>query len=158
MGLLLGDLETREQKRAATDILLSQACEQLIKLPIPGGTIPFSLAKRLPFLALYDAFFRNVVLATGRQTGKSTFLGNRISIRSVFIPYLISLYVSPTHMQTARFSRDRLQQIVHVSRDLAILKGTNANDAILSKKFQNGAEIILRYAFLSADRIRYLRS
>jgi hypothetical protein len=34
------------------------------------------------------------------------------------------------------------------------MKGTNSRDAILSKKWNNGSECILRYAFRSADRIR----
>ncbi len=155
MGLLVRNLESKEEAKAPIYLTISEGSEELIMLPAPPrGLERFSLASRRPFREMYDAPFPNVVWVTGRQVGKSTGIGNRMLIRSVFIPMLHSLYVSPTHMQTAKFSNDRLRAPVHFSPDLQVLKGSDAQDAILAKKFRNGSEITLRYAFRSADRIR----
>lgn len=133
---------------------LEELCNLLIKLPRPGSVESFTLANREAFRFLYNTHFKNIVISAGRQVGKSTFLGNRMLIRSAVIPNLFSLYVSPTYMQTSRFSYDKLATPLHFSEELRLLKGGTVHDSILSKKFINGSEIILRAAFRTAARLR----
>lgn len=155
MALLKKRLEEEAEDLGAFEVPLSLACEEVIMMPSPGEAPErFSLLGRKPFRAVYDCSHRRIALATGRQIGKSTFLGNRILALSSLVPFLHSLYVSPTHMQTGKFSNDRLRSPMHFSPDLQILKGSDAADSILCKKFRNGSEVTLRYAFRSADRIR----
>lgn len=155
--MILKDLETKVEAEQPIHLTISAGSEALIKLPAPPkGLEQFSLKSRRPFQEMYDAPFPNMVWVTGRQVGKSTGIGNRMLVKSAFIPMLHSLYVSPTHMQTAKFSNDRLKSPVHFSPELQALKGSDANDAILAKRFRNGSEITLRYAYRSADRIRGL--
>lgn len=155
MGLLRSPLKAIEEEQARGELTLSQACERLVRMPEPGLIEPFSLATRRAWVPVYDSPFKYEVFATGRQIGKSTLLGNRMVVRSAMIPFLASLYVSPTMMQTTKFSDDRIRAVLHFSPELSTLKGNlGLPDSQLMKRFQNGSQITLRYAFLNADRIR----
>jgi phage terminase large subunit GpA-like protein len=71
-------------------------------------------------------------------------------------PNYTSLFVSPSAMQTKVFSVTRIDDIIDVSPALRALKDTRLTYNLLEKSFINGSKIYLRYAFLSADRIRGL--
>jgi hypothetical protein len=142
------------QKNEFYEFTLDELASALIRLPKPGRIENFSFKDRPSLGKIFPVTNANIILAAGRQTGKSTFLAARTILMSIIIPNFISLYVSPTHMQTARFSNDKLRSLFDVSPDLLLLKGGTANDSILNKKFVNGSEIILRYCFRTADRIR----
>jgi len=92
-------------------------------------------------------------VANGLVTHNSTYLGNRALALCALIPGYKVLYVSPSAQQTKTFSTDRLKLPVETSAVLkALSKGATQN--VLEKEFNNGAKVVLRSAFLSADRVR----
>jgi hypothetical protein len=92
----------------------------------------------------------------GRQVEKSTSIGNIILAYSAVIPFFKSLYVSPSHQQTKVFSRDRIKEPIDLSPTISSFTNTKLLSNILEKKFTNGSQITMRFAFLNADRCRGL--
>lgn len=95
----------------------------------------------------------NSFVADNVVTHNSTFLGNRALSMCALIPGYKVLYVSPSGAQTATFSRDRLQVPIETSpllRDAANKRMQN----VLLKVFNNQSQVVLRSAYLTADRVR----
>lgn len=90
----------------------------------------------------------------GFITHNSTTLGNKLLTYAALVPYFKSLYVSPSHTQTKVFSRDRIKEPIQLSPQLGSLSNPRLLSNILEKKFINGSQITLRFAFLNADRVR----
>lgn len=95
-------------------------------------------------------------VAAGLITHNSTTIGNKLMSISALRSIYTSLFVSPSAMQTKVFSTARIDDIIEVS---PLVKGLTHNSLrmnILEKEFINKSKIYLRYAFLTADRIRGL--
>ena len=90
-----------------------------------------------------------------RQTAKSTTLANLMVTNSALIPYFKTLYIAPTVDQTKVFSHDRINPVIEGS---PLIKDHYINTSLVQnvfmKQFLNGSRMYLRYALLSADRIR----
>jgi hypothetical protein len=111
--------------------------------------------KGRPYLRpIYDGVHKRLLLKCGRQVEKSSTLGNRIIGLSCLQPFHRCLYVSPTSLQTSRFSADRLTRTLRTSPPLQRYQRKIIVDNIMFKEFHNHATVTLSYAFLSADRIR----
>jgi hypothetical protein len=112
--------------------------------------------ERKYLLRPYNTPARKILFMTSRQTEKSTTLGNKLFAMCGMRPMYETLFVSPSAMQTTVFSRTRIDDIVDISPLLQamVTKGHTWN--ILEKVWANKSKIYLRYAFLSADRIRGL--
>lgn len=121
-----------------------------------GGTTPMEFSQRKYLLRPYDTSSRRVLYLTSRQTEKSTTIANRLLELSGVRPNYTSLFVSPSAMQTKVFSVTRIDDIIEVSPALRALRDSRQTYNLLEKSFVNGSKIYLRYAFLSADRIRGL--
>ena len=120
------------------------------------GLEKFSFDKRPYLPAVYDTKARKTLLMCGRQTEKTTSLGNQILTYSCMRDHFKSLYVSPTETQTTTFSRDRIAAPIKLSKRLKLFKGSNPAfaDNVMFKEFITHANITLRYAYLHADRVR----
>ena len=95
----------------------------------------------------------------GIITHNSTFLGNKIVVRSAVRPYFRTLYISPSHIQTRTFSNDRLKVAIESSPVISkYLQNAKVSQQVFEKGFTNGSFIFLRSAFLSADRARGISS
>lgn len=92
-------------------------------------------------------------IAGGILTHNSTFLGNQALSLCALIPGYRVLYVSPSSTQTKTFSGDRLRAPIDTSPILSPLAEKTTQN-VLEKRFLNQSQIILRSAFLSADRVR----
>lgn len=92
-------------------------------------------------------------VADGLLTHNSTFLGNMALSLCALHPGYRVLYVSPSGAQTQTFSNDRLRFPVETSPLLAPLARKQTQNVLL-KVFSNQSQIVLRSAFLSADRAR----
>jgi len=135
-----------------------------IKIPTPikkesGDVVTvlknFSFKGRRYLLLPYNIQAPRVLLMCGRQVEKSTLLGNKILSYTTLKKFFRSLFVTPTQKQTEVFSQDRITSPINYSEGLQIFaKGPGTKDNVLYKKFITGSDITLRYAFLSADRIR----
>lgn len=95
-------------------------------------------------------------VADGIVTHNSTTIGNKLMAMSGMRPNYVSLFVTPSAMQTTVFSRTRLDDIVEISPLLQAMQHKSKTWNILEKEWANGSKIYLRYAFLNADRIRGL--
>lgn len=116
---------------------------------------PFSLDDYPHMRQIYNSPKKNVVLMFSRQTAKSTSLANILVTNSAMIPYFKTLYIAPTVDQTKVFSHDRVNPIIEGS---PLIKDYYVNTTLVQnvfmKQFLNGSRMYLRYALLSADRIR----
>lgn len=87
-------------------------------------------------------------------THNSTMLGNLCLTYSALNPAFKTLYVSATAQQAQVFSTDRIKDPIETSEVLSALTNRNLSQNVFFKQFTNRSQIRLRYAFLSADRVR----
>ena len=132
----------------------SQFVEFAIRIPTKGKMARFSFSGRRYLRDIYDTPAKRRLLIAGRQTEKSTMLGNCILTYSAINPYFRSLYVSPSNTQTKTFSRDRIAEPIETSDFLQQFTNTRLLKNVFEKKFVNRSQITLRFAFLNADRVR----
>jgi hypothetical protein len=114
----------------------------------------FSFAERRYLKPVYDTTSPRVLLKCGRQVEKSTYLGNRLLALTCIQPSFTSLYVSPTNEQTKTFSNDRIREPLDTSVRLQAWTNSSLSQNVFRKKFINRSQIVMRYAFLNADRVR----
>ena len=104
---------------------------------------------------IYNINADDVVLHFSRQTAKSTTLANIMIANSALIPHFKTLYVAPTVDQTKVFSHDRVNPVMEGS---PFIKEHYLNASVVQNVFMkqmlNGSRMYLRYALLSADRLR----
>lgn len=116
---------------------------------------PLSLEDYPHMRQIYNTRAREVVLQFSRQTAKSTTLANIMISNSAMINYFKTLYIAPTVDQTKVFSHDRVNPVMESS---PIVKDYYTNSSLVQNVFMkqllNGSRMYLRYALLSADRIR----
>lgn len=125
---------------------------------------PFSLDDYPHMRTLYNCDSMEQVYMTSRQVAKSTTLANEMVLNSIIMPQVDpfnygggfkTLYVSPSVMQTKIFSQDRLGPVIESSPFIKTnyMNSTMTNN-VFYKQFVNGSRMYLRYALLTADRIR----
>lgn len=125
---------------------------------------PFSLKDYPHMRTLYNCDAKEQVWHFSRQTSKSTTIANEMSINSIIMPRVDpdnfgggfkSLYVSPSVMQTKIFSQDRLAPLMEGT---PFIKQHYMSSTLIQnvfyKQLLNGSRMYLRYALLTADRIR----
>jgi len=69
-------------------------------------SMPYETMRHL--LPIYNTMAPEMLLMFGRQTHKSTTVGNKLVFPSLMIPSYRSLYVAPTSTQASVFSTDKL--------------------------------------------------
>lgn len=150
------DSEILRRKMSLINVTPSQFTEFAVQVPNKKSqkTIPFSFSDRRYLRLPYDTPAKRVLLKCGRQVEKSTLLGNRCLAYCCIINNFSVLYVSPTNLQTKRFSADRLKEPIVLSPLLGAWTTSKLNDSVFEKQFVNHSKITLRYAFLNADRVR----
>lgn len=111
--------------------------------------------KDRPYLRrIYDSPSPNKLVMTSRQTEKSTTVANVLLAIMGMRSMWTSLFVTPSAMQTMVFSKDRIDDIIDISPALKSLTHRSMTMNLLEKTFLTRSKLYLRYAFLSADRIR----
>lgn len=130
----------------------SQVAEALLQLR--GGEFrldPYYSCLR----AIYDGSYRNMLLLTSRQVGKSTTLATFAISESISIPHFSTLFLSPTAEQSHKFSSQRVGKIIEYSPFLqSYFVGPKGSERVLLRSFSNGSEINFSYAMDSGDRCR----
>jgi hypothetical protein len=117
----------------------------------------------LPVMRRSDGSYRRKILLNfGRQSEKSSTLGNKLISYSNLIPYLRSLYISASIDQMREFSDERLKAIIEGSPYLVSMTktetGKQATQNVLTKRWSNGSKITLRGVYKNADRVRGISS
>ena len=130
--------------------------EFAIRIPNQATKVlePFSFKERRYLHTVYDSVSPRILLKCGRQVEKSTYLGNRLLALTCIQPNFTALYVSPTNQQTKTFSNDRIKEPLDTSERLRAWTTDKLAQNVFQKKFINRSQIVLRYAFLNADRVR----
>jgi hypothetical protein len=106
-------------------------------------------------LPIYNTMTPEMLLMFGRQTHKSTTVGNKLVFPSLMIPSYRSLYVAPTGTQASVFSTDKLDGTIFGSPVIEqFYTGPHYANQIHYKEFKNNSKIYLRSAFRNADSIR----
>ncbi len=150
----------RDPRLHATELEMypSEWAEHFIRIKDgdTGKINPLDFSERRYLLRAYNTPSRRVLLFTSRQTEKSTTLANMIlgamGLRAGYTP----LFVSPSAMQTKVFSTARIDDTIDISPLVRAMTHAQLRMNILEKEFINRSRLYLRYAFLSADRIRGL--
>jgi len=136
------------------DVSPSQFAETAIRVPEAGRVTDFLFEGREYLRKIYDTSANKVLLKCGRQVEKSTTLGNRLLCYSALTNNFRSIFVAPSAEQAKVFSTDRIKDVVEASPLLKAYTTTKINQAVFFKKFINFSQIRLRYAYLTADRVR----
>lgn len=179
----LEELEMSEEAnlRASTDIMLNPKDLKIqakkVKIILDSGTVqerisakrsdyaqallylekgtPFRLNNREYLKKIYDMPQENILLCTARQVEKSTSAAAWSVIDCCIKPNFSILYVSPAADQTRNFSTQKVKPMMEES---PLVKkyfiNNNVEQQVFNKGFLNGSRIMLRYSFLTADRIR----
>ena len=160
-GVRVSDIEYKDlvaRQSSKIQLLTSEWVTSFIRIKDgdTGTAVPLVFDERKYLQRIYDTPARKVLLFTSRQTEKSTTIGNRIFSRAGMRPGHTSLFVSPSAMQTAVFSKTRLNEIIDISPLIKAQTSANIVNNLFEKHFANGSKVYLRYAFLTADRIRGL--
>lgn len=155
------DLKSRQQKHQSKlrlKMLTSEWITSFVRVKDgnTGNTIPVEFSERKYLRRIYDTPARKVLLMTSRQTEKSTTVGNRIFARCLMRPGHTALFVSPSAMQTTVFSKARMNEVIDMSPLIKAQTSANIVNNVFEKHFANQSKVYLRYAFLTADRIRGL--
>lgn len=147
-----------EGNQTKLKILPSQFAQLAIKIPIAGDIVPLQFTGEWRFFKrIYDTPSKSLLLKCARQVGKSTSAANIAIARTSIVPFFRTLIVHPSAMQSKAFSEDRLAIPVSVSPVLRKLYPKSKQN-VLHKRSILKSNILLRYAFLSADRIRGISS
>jgi len=132
----------------------SEFTETAIKIATSGKASNFSFTER-PYLArIYNTNSPRTLLKFARQTEKSTTLGNKMICYACLINHFRALYVAPSAEQAKTFSNDRIADVINLSPLVKAYTNTYLTNAVFQKKFINYSNIRLRYAYLTADRVR----
>lgn len=132
----------------------SEFVEFAVYMPGGGDLHQFSFKDRRYLKTIYNSPAERKLLMAGRQVEKSTLLGNENLAYMAITSYFRCLYVSPSNTQTKVFSRDRIQEPIDTSPVLSQFTNGRLLKNVFEKKFVNGSQITLRFAFLNADRVR----
>lgn len=132
----------------------SEFAETAIKIADKGDTHNFSFAERPYLVRIYDTGAKQTLLKCGRQVEKSTTLGNKMIGYSCLNNHFRSLFVAPSAEQAKVFSNDRVSDVINMSPLVRAYTNTALTNAVFHKKFINYSQLRLRYAYLTADRVR----
>lgn len=146
-------LGASSEELPSLDLFPSEFTAHMMMMPEKGDLAPFSFVGREYLLPIYDTAHPRVLMMFGRQSEKSTTLGNKILSLACLRHHFRSLFVSPSQQQTEVFSRDKLSAPISLSDRLSVYLD-RVYDNVLYKKFITKSDITLRYAFLHADRAR----
>lgn len=154
------DLEELEERELSEDELTELRPTDFVEFAvlIPDQAtkqlLPFNFDQRPYLKPVYNTTSPRVLLKCGRQVEKSTYLGNRLLSMTCIQPNFTSLYVSPTNQQTKTFSNDRIREPLEISPYLKVWTDPHLDQSVFQKKFVNRSQIVMRYAYLNADRVR----
>jgi len=132
----------------------SQFAELAIRIPEAGKISAFRFEGREYLRRIYDSDADKILLTCGRQVEKSTTLGNRLLCYSSLVNNFRALFVAPSAEQAKVFSVDRIRDVIECSPLLQAYVPAKIGQAVFFKKFVNFSQIRLRYAYLTADRVR----
>ena len=116
---------------------------------------PFSLDDYPHMRRVWDTSPKKKVMQFSRQTAKSTTMAGMVTANSGMIPFFKTLYVAPTITQAKIFSHDRVKPFLEGSPFMKDhYMNTSLVDNVHHKELANGSLMHIRYALLSADKLR----
>lgn len=148
------DVKLIEMPDSRVEVSPSEFTEFAIKIPIAGSIEPFSFGARPYLPQIYDTGHHRILMKCARQTEKSTGLGNiSVAYAGLNMAFKV-LYVTATAQQATVFSVDRIREVIEISPVINSLTTTKLAQNVFFKQFRNRSQIRIRFAFLTADRVR----
>lgn len=106
---------------------------------------PWNLARMQFFKPIYNHPSTKVLLKTSRQSTKTTFIRNKLTIRSIYKTGNASLFVAPTNNQVRDFSKKKLDTVFSFNKKIKKMFVTSQEDwNVHFKQFNTGSSITLR--------------
>ncbi|MGC8992901.1 MAG: phage terminase large subunit family protein [Thermoplasmata archaeon] len=116
---------------------------------------PFSFKKREWLKPVYDIYTKQLLIKSGRQVGKSTFLSTTMIVNCLTHPFFTNLYITYSIPQISDFAIDKLNPLLEFSPYIKeYYTDYNSIKRVTEKTFINGSRISLRSMYRSADTIR----
>lgn len=139
------------------EIFPSEYTAYAFKMPNGGRLEPFSFVGREYLIPIYDTPARRTIFKFGRQSEKTTTLGNKLIVTSAMSPFMRTLYVAPQQKQVEEFSKTRISKPIRMSETLKVnMRGKHVVDNVTEKEFANGSTISFRAVYFDADGTRGL--
>ena len=150
----IGDLTEVDVSQLLYDVSPSEFTETAIRIPEAGRVSPFTFQGREYLRRIYDTSNKRLLLKCGRQVEKSTTLGDILLCNACLRNNFKTLFVAPSAEQAKVFSNDRIKDVIENSPLITVYTNTKLNQNVFFKKLINFSQIRLRYAYLTADRVR----
>ena len=128
---------------------------ELVQTIIQLEDLPFSLKDYAPFVDIYNVEGSSILLKTGRQVSKTTFLANTMILDAATHRYFKDLYVAPGRNRVQDFSNTKLDILIEGSKFISdYLVDTSKINRVFLKQFNNFSQIMLSYVDVDAERVR----
>lgn len=127
--------------------------QNLIRIPIAGDIIKFSIDELRHLKRAYDTPHKRTLFIFGRQSHKTTTMANIALAYTTSYPFFRTLVVYPSALQAKQFSEDRVKIPLTVSPQLRTMY-PSTRQSVFHKRSILESSIVLRYAYLSAARLR----
>jgi len=100
-------------------------------------------------------YCRQTIILAGRQTEKSTGLGNKLLSYVLQIPNITALYVTSAGLNMQEFADERIENVIRISPALKPWTGSFVSYNRYFKRLRkNNSRLVMRSAHLNADRVR----
>lgn len=142
----------RRRRYGKINVPPSIFAQAAIRIPVAGAILPFSLKERRHLQRVYDTPASHTLYIFGRQSEKTTTLGNLAIAYTALINNFKVLMTYPSAMQAKAFAEDRLAIPISLSPRLKPLF-PSLKQSVFHKRTIVGSSIVMRYAYLSAARI-----
>lgn len=94
-------------------------------------------------------------ILNGVLSHNSTTLGGQGALRSLFLPYTNTLFISPLFEQIKRFSHNVVRPFIETSPVRSLMIGEKFKDQnVFQRSFKNQSNMFFTFAFNDAERVR----
>jgi len=119
------------------------------------GKTPFSFKGRGFWRRIYDRACSKLVLMTGRQTGKTTYVSNYSWSEAITVPGTNILVVAAYKDQVAALVREKFNSQIRYNLDLfGAFLGAGSINNLQAKVLSNNSSITFGYAATSSEQLR----
>lgn len=137
-----------------TNNVVKVTTAQLAKAVLLLKGKPLSMEEYLPMTEIYDVDPPMLTVKASRQIGKTAGLGAILVLKSIAIPNLTSMYISPLSNQASRFSTSYLDPYLNSPKVRKHFRDASSKKNVFEKTLNNGSVIYLSYCETESDADR----
>jgi len=127
---------------------------ELAKAVISLKGKPLTMDDYIPMRDVYDCDPQFLTVKASRQIGKTLGVGAILTLKSIAIPHLTSIYIAPLSTQSSRFSTSYLDPFLMSPMVRKHFRDSSSKKNVFEKTLNNGSIIYLSYAETEADADR----